>query len=415
MNDFKNPWTKLSERNIYDNPWINVKEHKVLNPNGNEGIYGKVSFKNRAIGVIPVDKNGNTWLVGQYRYTIDQYSWEIPEGGGAKSETPEEAGLRELREETGLIAGKMREILTMHLSNCVSDEIGHVFLAEELTMGEQQLDDTEKLQIMKLPLAKAIDMVMSGEITDSLSVAGLLKLERLDIIQRKVEILYQDEYCVIVNKPTELLVHRTEMSKDKEFLLQIVRDQVECKVHPIHRLDRPTSGVILFSLDQTYISTFSKLFSGRNIQKTYIALVRGFTDDEGVIDSPLRVNATSKQEALTEYRTLARVELQIPIPPYETSRYSLVEINLKTGRTHQIRRHFAHIRHPLVGDTKYGDGKHNKMFRAKFNSSRLMLMATKMQFTHPYTNKDIMVEAALDDDIKLLLSQLSVNVEGLTD
>ncbi len=174
-----NPWKKLSEKIIYDNPWINVQEHQVINPSGGKGIYGKVSFKNKAIGIIPVDEEGNTWLVGQYRYTLEEYSWEIPMGGGPLDEGILEAAKRELKEETGLTAEKWTNIMRIHTSNSVTDEEGFIFLAQELLQGETDFEDTEDLKIWKLPFADAVEMVMSGKITDSLSIAGILKVERL--------------------------------------------------------------------------------------------------------------------------------------------------------------------------------------------------------------------------------------------
>jgi 8-oxo-dGTP pyrophosphatase MutT (NUDIX family) len=176
----ESPWKTLCIKKVYENPWIKLDEHQVINPAGGRGIYGKVHFKNRAIGIIPLDDKDNTWLVGQYRYTLDAWSWEIPEGGGPLDQDPLESAKRELKEETGLIAEKWKEILTIHLSNSVSDETGHVFVAEGLTQGSNQLEETEAdLKVWKLPFAQALDMVLKGEITDSLSVSGILKLSRL--------------------------------------------------------------------------------------------------------------------------------------------------------------------------------------------------------------------------------------------
>lgn len=179
MDEMMNPWKKLSEKIIYDNPWINVQEHQVVNPSGGKGIYGKVSFKNKAIGIIPVDEEGNTWLVGQYRYTLEEYSWEIPMGGGPLDENILDAAKRELKEETGLTAKRWVNIMRIHTSNSVTDEEGFIFLAQELSQGETDFEDTEDIQIWKLPFVDAVDMVMSGKITDSLSIAGILKVERL--------------------------------------------------------------------------------------------------------------------------------------------------------------------------------------------------------------------------------------------
>ncbi|MFY0652185.1 MAG: NUDIX hydrolase [Cyclobacteriaceae bacterium] len=175
----KNPWKKLSEEKIYDNPWIGVSEHQVINPSGNPGIYGKVHFKKVALGIIPLDLNGYTWLVGQYRYALNEYSWEIPMGGGDLDVDILDSAKRELKEETGLLANHWEKILRIHTSNSVTDEEGFVFIARDLTQSETEFDDTEDLQIKKLPFQEAVDMVMSGEITDSLSIAGILKTEKL--------------------------------------------------------------------------------------------------------------------------------------------------------------------------------------------------------------------------------------------
>lgn len=178
MNDH-NPWTIKGSRTVYDNKWIGVTEYDVLNPSGGEGIYGKVHFKNLAIGVIPLDEDGNTWLVGQYRFPIEAYSWEIPEGGGDPAVSPVISAARELEEETGLRAAKWQEILKLHLSNSVSDEVAYIFLARDLTQHAARPEDTEELIIRQLPFAEAFQMVMRGEITDSMSVAGILKLQWL--------------------------------------------------------------------------------------------------------------------------------------------------------------------------------------------------------------------------------------------
>jgi 8-oxo-dGTP pyrophosphatase MutT (NUDIX family) len=175
-----NPWTTVSSELKYDNAWINVTEHQVLNPAGGKGIYGKVHFKNKAIGIIPMDKDGSTWLVGQHRYPLNEWSWEIPEGGGPIEGSVLESAKRELKEETGLAAKTWAEILRTHLSNSVSDEEGFIFLAEELEHGDSELEETEAdLKIWKLPFSQALEMVMTGKITDSLSVMGILKVARI--------------------------------------------------------------------------------------------------------------------------------------------------------------------------------------------------------------------------------------------
>ncbi|MGB0523621.1 MAG: NUDIX domain-containing protein [Flammeovirgaceae bacterium] len=175
----KNPWKTLSSKEVYTNAWISVREDQVTNPNGNPGIYGVVSFKNLAIGIVPLDEEGYTWLVGQYRYSLDLYSWEIPMGGGPIDIPPVESAKRELQEETGLTANQWSELLQIHTSNSVTDEFGIVFLAKGLTEGPTDFEDTEDIQVKKLRLEDAVQMVMSGEITDAISMAALLKTARM--------------------------------------------------------------------------------------------------------------------------------------------------------------------------------------------------------------------------------------------
>lgn len=179
MSKRDNPWKTLSVKDIYDNPWLHVAEHQVINPSGNPGIYGLVRFKNCAVGIIPIDDDGYTWIVGQYRYALDVYSWEIPMGGVPVGTDMLAGARRELKEETGLTAANWREILTVTISNSVTDETGIVFVAEGLTQGEPEFEDTEKIDIRRLPFADVVAMAMDGEITDGLSVTGILKLAAL--------------------------------------------------------------------------------------------------------------------------------------------------------------------------------------------------------------------------------------------
>ena len=174
-----NPWTTLEQKEVYDNPWINVNEHKVINPSGGNGIYGVVHFKNWAIGILPLDEEHNTWLVGQYRYPLKTYSWEIPEGGGDLDKDPLDGAKRELLEETGLVAKEWTEIQRMHLSNSVSDEYAFIYVARGLTMTEAAPEETEQLIVKKLPFEEAYEMVMDGRITDSISIAAILKTKIL--------------------------------------------------------------------------------------------------------------------------------------------------------------------------------------------------------------------------------------------
>ena len=172
----KNPWTKRQRRQIYDNPWIQVIEDQVINPAGNEGIYGTVQFKNTAIGIIPLDREEHTWLVGQYRYPLDEYSWEIPMGGAEINTSPLEGGVRELREETGITAGNWTELMKIHTSNSVTNEVGYVFVATDLTLGDSAPEETEELAIRRLPFSEAVRMVVDGAITDGISIAAILRL-----------------------------------------------------------------------------------------------------------------------------------------------------------------------------------------------------------------------------------------------
>ena len=173
-----NPWITHSTREIYANAWIALTEHDVTNPGGGKSLYGKVHYKAYALGIIPLDEDQNTWLVGQHRYPLDEYSWEIPMGGGPLDIPRIESAQRELKEETGLIAKKWTQLLRIHTSNSVTDEEGFVFVAEDLVQSTTEFEETEQLEIKKLPLREAVEMAMDGRITDSLSLAGLFKLAR---------------------------------------------------------------------------------------------------------------------------------------------------------------------------------------------------------------------------------------------
>jgi 8-oxo-dGTP pyrophosphatase MutT (NUDIX family) len=177
----ENPWKTHDSRSVYENPWIRVREDDVTTPTGSEGIYGVVEFKNRAVGVVPIDDNGDTWLVGQYRYALDSYEWEIPEGGCPPDEAPIDTAARELREETGLSAGNIELLLAdLQLSNSVSDERAWLYVATDLAPGELDPDDTEQLAVRRLPLADAVAMAERGEIRDAMSVIALLLLKDRD-------------------------------------------------------------------------------------------------------------------------------------------------------------------------------------------------------------------------------------------
>lgn len=169
-------WKKLSSRTVFENDWMQVLEDHVINPGGGENLYGHVHFKNRAVAIVALDEAGNTWLVGQDRYTLGEYSWELPMGGAPLEEPPLEAAKRELQEETGIRAANWEELMRLHPSNSITDEMGIAYVATGLSFGETQFEETEDLDVRKLPLPEAVDMVLDGKITDAISAAALLRI-----------------------------------------------------------------------------------------------------------------------------------------------------------------------------------------------------------------------------------------------
>lgn len=233
--------------------------------------------------------------------------------------------------------------------------------------------------------------------------------------EEPLQILYRDEQYVAVNKPAGLLVHRSDMDPgETRFCLQMLRDQIGQAVYPVHRLDRPTSGVLLFALDKDSLRAASGLFAAKEASKIYFALVRGWLEGTGVIDHPLAHpddfdavrGGGQPQDAVTHYRSLSLHEVGIPVEPHPTSRYTLVELRPQTGRTHQLRRHLKHLSHPIIGDTRYGDGRHNRLFREHFNCPRLLLHAARLEFMHPRNGTRIEIAAPLDDDFARVLRDL---------
>lgn len=217
----------------------------------------------------------------------------------------------------------------------------------------------------------------------------------------ELQILFHDDHYVAVDKPPGLLVHRTPLAKAEDFALQRLRRQLKRRVYPVHRLDRPTSGVLLFGLSAAAARAACEAFEARQVEKRYLAIVRGWCEQDGEIDYPLceEDDGRPPQEALTRYRRLACVELPIMTSPrYPTSRYSLLEVSPQTGRKHQIRKHFHHIFHPLIGDTTYGEGRHNRLFRERFGTSRLMLMAHELCLSHPLEGRRLTIRAPLDGE-----------------
>ncbi|MDD3119171.1 MAG: pseudouridine synthase [Victivallales bacterium] len=278
-----------------------------------------------------------------------------------------------------------------------------------LAAGAETSGPTPRL-LPPLRLAGALQLIEHGELDDPLTALGLWRLQAGGLVEEHFPLLYRDEWCVAVFKPAGMSVHRTRMDQEKDTLQLLLHRQLGSRVQPLHRLDRPTSGIVLFATDENALRPFFALFQQRKIRKTYWAVVRGFTDDAGVIDYPINRNDTTSTPvpAVTVYETVARVELPIPVGPYATARYSLVKIDLKTGRQHQIRRHFAHIRHPVLGDTVYGDGRHNRMVREHFKCRRLMLAALELAFVHPLTGAEVNITARPDASFRALLEQIGL-------
>ena len=223
----------------------------------------------------------------------------------------------------------------------------------------------------------------------------------------QLEILYQDDRLVAINKPHGLLVHKSPIAADaSEFAVQLLRDQLGQKVFPVHRLDRKTSGVLLFALDPEMNTLMQTAFMDRKVDKTYLALVRGFTLDSGSIDYPLMDSRGRSFEAQTHYSTLQRFEIPVPFGKHITSRYSLVEVKPETGRMHQIRKHFAHILHPIIGDRPHGCNKQNKLFLEKWNMNTMLLHAQELRFVHPESGSAIVLQAEMSVDFDRVLKDI---------
>ncbi len=235
---------------------------------------------------------------------------------------------------------------------------------------------------------------------------------------RSLPILYHDDRLVAVNKPAGLLVHRSFIDRrETGYAMQTLRDQLGRRVYPLHRLDKATSGVLVFALDRETARHMMLAFSNGGVSKSYLAVVRGYTEDGGRIDSPLREPRDRRndpraaadkpaREALTDYRRLAVVELPHAVGRYATARFSLIEAMPLTGRMHQIRRHLKHIFHPVIGDTTYGDGRQNEFFRTRFNSYRLLLHAREIVIPHPATGSAVRIQAPLDEGLTGLFTEL---------
>ncbi len=224
-----------------------------------------------------------------------------------------------------------------------------------------------------------------------------------------LDILYEDEYLIAVNKPHGLLVHRSPIASDaSEFALQILREQIGKMVHPAHRLDRKTSGVLLFSLNREMDGIIQPMFANRQMEKKYLAILRGHAPAEGTIDYALKKENGMMQDAITHYKTLEHAEIDLPFGKHPTSRYSLVEAQPETGRMHQLRRHFAHILHPIIGDRPHGCNKQNKLWKETFQMDTMMLHASALAFTHPLLNKRVLIEAPIQPEFARVLDILAI-------
>lgn len=215
-------------------------------------------------------------------------------------------------------------------------------------------------------------------------------------------IIYQDDFCVIANKPNNILVHHAHHSRnmaDELSLLDLLMKEYDQKLYPVHRLDRKTSGIILLAKERQFVSKFQELFTNQNITKIYYGLVRGFAPEEKIIDSPVKGrDANIHKEAETHLRLLEKITLDIPVKPYDSSRYSFVELQPKTGRMHQLRIHMNKISHPLINDAKYGDKNHDMMYETQFNCRNLFLHAGILKFEHPFLNIKTEVKADFPND-----------------
>ena len=225
-----------------------------------------------------------------------------------------------------------------------------------------------------------------------------------------LEILYQDTDLVIINKPHGLLVHRSKIATNTDvYALQLLRDQIGLRVYPVHRLDRKTSGVLVFALSPEVNKIMQMQFAENEVKKTYQAIVRGFTPTEENIDYALTNDSGKTQDAITNFTTLKKSEIPVPHGDFKTSRYSLIELIPETGRFHQLRKHMAHLRHPIIGDRPHGCNKQNKLFKEKWNMITMMLHAKTLKFLHPVSGKEMAINANFQDEFTRTLGLLSLN------
>jgi len=235
------------------------------------------------------------------------------------------------------------------------------------------------------------------------------------MINNDLPLLYRDDHYLAFSKPAGLLVHRSDLDRhETRFALQMARDLVGRHVYPVHRLDRPTSGALLFALSPEAARLAADAFTSGAVRKRYLAVVRGIAEEEALIDYPLREltdrfegnRDIDPREAVTAFRRLALVELPLPVGNYPTARYSLLEVSPRTGRRHQIRRHLKHVFHPIIGDSTYGDGRHNRLFRDEFRCSRLLLHAVEIALPHPWTGETLTINAPPDREFADVIDRL---------
>jgi len=221
-----------------------------------------------------------------------------------------------------------------------------------------------------------------------------------------MEVLYRDDALVAVNKPSGLVVHRSEQAGDRDNCMRRLRDSIGAWVYPVHRLDRGASGVLLFALDPENARRVGECFAQRRVRKEYLAVVRGYAPESSRVDHPLATAGGAPAPAQTRLERLARVELPVPVGRYATARYSLVRAEPITGRTHQLRRHLAHVSHPILGDVNYGDGAHNRFFREHLGCHRLLLHASRLELPHPVTGEPTRLGAPLTGDFESVVERL---------
>lgn len=223
-----------------------------------------------------------------------------------------------------------------------------------------------------------------------------------------LEIIYHDDHLIAINKPHGLLVHRSKIANDAtEFALQLLRDQIGRQVSPVHRLDRKTSGILLFAFEKEVEIAMHKQFQEGLVDKKYLAILRGYAPDELDIDYPLAKENGNMQQAFTSFKTLQRTEIDVPFGKHQTSRYSFVEATPTTGRMHQLRRHFAHIFHPIIGDRKHGCNKQNRFFKAQFEMTTMLLHASELVFKHPVNGTEVKLNAKLHTEFNRMMELMN--------